>query len=85
MDLLRTRGDRGPDFPFLDELQVTQSRPGGFAAGVAADHAATLLPATLAFDLVGGRAVLGHAPRHAHPTAVPAEEIPVGQAGNHGY
>ena len=66
-------------------LKVAQGRPCGLAAGVAADHAAALLPAALAFDLVGGRAVLGHAVGHAHPSAVPAEEIPVGQAGNHGY
>ena len=52
-----------PDIPFwCIQLQVPQRRTGGFAAGVAADHAATLLPAALAFDLVGGRAVLGHAP-----------------------
>ena len=48
---------------------------------VAADHAAALLPAALALDLVGGRAVLGHAPRHAHPPAVAAEELPIGQTG----
>ena len=41
--------------------QVSQRRPGGFAAGIAAHHAAALFPASLAFDLVGGRAVLGHA------------------------
>ena len=48
-------------------LKVAQGRSGGFAAGVAADHAAALLPAALAFDLMGGRAVLGH-PRRAMPT-----------------
>ena len=48
-------------------LKVQQGRAGGFAAGVAADHAAALFPAALAFDLVGGRAILGHAPGHAHP------------------
>ena len=48
-------------------LKVAQGRSGGFAAGVATDHAAALLPAALAFDLVGGRAVLGHPPGHAHP------------------
>ena len=35
-------------------LKVAQGRAGGFAAGVAADHAAALLPAALALDLVGG-------------------------------
>ena len=40
-------------------LKVAQGRTGGFAAGVAAHHAAALLPAALAFDLMGGRAVLG--------------------------
>ena len=34
-----------------------------FTAGVAADHAATLFPAALASDLMGGRAVLGHVSR----------------------
>ena len=48
-------------------LKVAQDRSGGFAAGVAAHHAAALLPAALAFDLMGGRAVLGHPPGHAHP------------------
>ena len=48
-------------------LKVQQGRAGGFAAGVAADHAAALFPAALAFYLVGGRAILGHAPGHAHP------------------
>ena len=41
--------------------QVSQRLPGGFAAGKVAQHAAALFPASLAFDLVGGRAVLGHA------------------------
>ena len=50
------------------------------AAGVAADHAAALFPAALAFDLVGGRVVLGH----ADAPAVPAEELPVGQTGGFG-
>ena len=54
-------------------LQVPQRRTGGFAAGVAAHHAAALFPAALALDLVGGRAVLGHATGHAHPPAVAAE------------
>ena len=54
-------------------LQIPQHRPGGLAAGVAADHAAALLPANLPFDLVGGRVVLGHAPGHAHAPAVPTE------------
>ena len=61
----------------LTLLQVPQRRPGGFAAGVAADHAAALLPAALALDLVGGRAVLGHAAGHADAPAVAAEELPV--------
>ena len=65
-------------------LKVAQRRTGGFAAGVAADHAAALLPAALAFDLVGGRAVLGHAPGHAHPPAVAAEKLPVGKTGGFG-
>jgi len=68
--------------PFLEWaplLQIPQRRPGGLAAGVAADHAAALLPAALAFDLVGGGAVLGHAPGHAHPPAVAAEELPIVQ------
>ena len=56
-------------------LQVAQRRPSGFAAGVAADHAAALFPAALAFYLVGGRAILGH----AHPPAVAAEELPIGK------
>ena len=60
-------------------LKVAQGRTGALAAGVAAHHAAALLPAALAFDLMGGRAVLGHAPGHAHPPAVAAEEPPVGQ------
>ena len=46
-------------------LQVVQRRACGFAAGVAADHAAALFPAALAFDLVVGRTVLGHTPGHA--------------------
>ena len=50
------------DVPTL--VQIPQSRSGEFAAGVAADHAAALLPAALAFDLMGGLAVLGHAPGH---------------------
>ena len=58
-------------------LQVSQRRSGGLAAGVAADHAAALLPAALALDLVGGSAVLGHAPGHADAAAVAAEELPV--------
>ena len=60
-------------------LKVAQGRTGGFAAGVAADHPAALLPAALAFDLVGGRAVLGHAAGHAHTAAVTAEELPIRQ------
>ena len=77
MNTLRTRAS-----PV--RLKVPQRRPGGFAAGVASDHAAALLPAALALDLVGGRAVLGHAPGHAHPPAVAAEEFPVSQAGGFG-
>ena len=65
-------------------LQISQRRPGGFASGVAADHAAALLPAALAFDLVGGGAVLGHAPGHADAPAVAAEEFPVYEAGSFG-
>ena len=42
-------------------LQIPQRRPRGLAAGIAANHAAALLPAALAFDLVGGRAVLSYA------------------------
>ena len=42
-------------------LKVPQGRAVRFAPGVAADHAAALLPAALAFDFVGGRAVLGPA------------------------
>ena len=64
-------GPVGPNVTLLD------GKARGFAAGVAADHAAALLPAALAFDLVGGRAVLGHAAGHAHPPAVAAEELPV--------
>ena len=37
-------------------LEIPQRRPGGFTACVTADHAAALLPAALALDLVGGRA-----------------------------
>ena len=44
---------------------------------VVADHAVTLLPSALAFGLVGGGAVLGHAAGHAHAPAVAAEEFPV--------
>ena len=58
-------------------LKVPQRRASCFTAGVAADHAAALLPASLALDLVGGGAVLGHAPCHAHPPAVAAEEFPI--------
>ena len=58
-------------------LKVAQRRPSGFAPGVTAHHAAALLPAALAFERVGGGAVLGHAPRHAHPPAVAAEELPI--------
>ena len=65
-------------------LKVAQGRSGGFAAGVATDHAAALLPAALAFDLVGGRAVLGHPPGHAHPPAVAAEKLPVHETGGFG-
>ena len=64
-------------------LQIPH-RPGGFSASVAADHATALLPAALAFDLVGGRAVLGHAAGHAHPLAVATEELPIGQTGGFG-
>ena len=58
-------------------LKVAQGRTGGLAAGIAANHATTLFPAALAFDLVGGRAVLGHAPRHADAPAVAAEVLPI--------
>ena len=61
-------------------LKVQQAEPGGFAAGVAADHAAALFPAALAFYLVGGRAILGH----AHPPAVAAEELPIGKTRGFG-
>ena len=75
-------------FTAINMLQVSQRRAGEFAAGVAADHAAAhaaaLLPTPLPFDLVVGRAVLGHAPRHAHPPAVAAETLPVGQSGGFG-
>ena len=47
--------------------------------GCSGDHASALLPAALAFDLMGGRAVLGHAPGHADVAAVAAEEFPVRQ------
>ena len=46
---------------------------GGLAAGVAADHAAALFPAALAFDLVGGGAVLGL----ADAAAMAAEELSI--------
>ena len=42
-------------------LKVPQRRASGFTTGVEADYTAALLPAALAFDLVGGRAVLGYA------------------------
>ena len=58
-------------------LKVAQRRPSGFAPGVTAHHAAALLPAALAFDLVGGGAVLSHATGHTHPPAVAAEELPI--------
>ena len=61
----------------VDRSKIPERRPGGLAASVAADHAAALLPAALAFDLVGGGAVLSHAPCHAHPPAVAAEELPI--------
>ena len=66
---------------YASPLQIPQRRPGGLAAGVAADHAATLFPEPLAFDLVGGRSVLSHAPSHADAPAVAAEELPVRQPG----
>ena len=56
-------------------LKVAQGGPCGFATGVAAHHAAALLPAALAFDLVGEGPFWGH----AHPPAVAAEELSVGQ------
>ena len=56
-------------------LQVPQRRTRGFAASVAADHTTALFPAALAFDLVGGSAVLGHATGHARP---PAAVLPAG-------
>ena len=49
------------------QSKVPQRRRGSLTEGVAADHAAALLPAALAFDLVGGRVVLGHAPGHVRP------------------
>ena len=52
-------------------LKVPQGRTGALAAGVAADNAAALFPAALVFDLMGGRAVMSHAPCHARPPAVP--------------
>ena len=58
-------------FTAINMLQVPQCRSCGFAAGVAADHAAALFPTTLALDLVGGHAVLGHALGHADASAVP--------------
>ena len=69
----------------LFELQIPQRGPGGPRRGcVAADHAAALFPAALAFDLVGGRAVLGPAAGHADALAVAAEEPPVDQARGFG-
>ena len=65
------------DVDYCFELQIRQRGPGGFSAGVVVDHAAALLPTALAFDLVGGRAVLGHAAGPAHPPAVAAEELPI--------
>ena len=67
-----TAGYGGRSLPTLrnvGRLEVTQCRPCGLAAGIAPDHAAALLPAALALDFVGGRAVLGHAAgRRAMPT-----------------
>ena len=37
-----------------NRLQITQRRPGGLAAGIAAYQAAALLPAALALDFGGG-------------------------------
>ena len=62
--------------PDAISYKYRSSRPGALATGVAADHAAALLPAALPFDLVGGRVVLGHAPGHAHAPAVPTEYDP---------
>ena len=42
------------------QSKVPQRRTGGFAAGVAAYHAAALFPATLALDLVGGHHGVAH-------------------------
>ena len=71
--------DSGFDIDVPDDAwarsQLPERRPGGLAAGVASDHAAALLPAALALDLVGGRAVLGH----ADAAAVAVEELPVGR------
>ena len=71
--------------PSLTLLQIAQRRTGGFPAGVATHHAAALLPAALALDLVGGGAILGHAPGHALPAAVTTEELPIGQSGGTSY
>ena len=73
-------------FRLTGHLQISECRPDGLTPGVVADHAAVLFPATLALDLVGGRAVLGHAAGHVHSPAVATEELPVDQSsgpGNH--
>ena len=53
--------------PGRTESQIPERRTGGFATGVAADHAVALFPMALALDLVSGCAVLGHAAGHACP------------------
>ena len=53
-------------------------------AAVVVLHAAALFPAALALDLMGRRAVLGHAAGHAHPAVAESwvstetpEELPI--------
>ena len=55
---------REPPYNFIEDVLIidTAEPIRRTRRGVAAGHAAALLPAALAFDLVGGRAVLGHAP-----------------------
>ena len=59
-------------------LKVLERRASRLAAGVAADHAAALFPAALAFDLVGWRAVLGSAADSGRPK--PASESAASRA-----
>ena len=49
-----------PGYPY----RYRNADPADSPRVLAADHAAALLPAALAFNLVGGSAVLGHAPGH---------------------